>query len=322
MSSPDLSVVVPILDEIETIPTVFEEIAGACSSHAGGWEVIFVDDGSTDGSWGAISELSRAAPEARGIRLRHNFGKSAALATGIAASRGEVIVTIDGDGQDDPAEIPALVAELDDGFDLVSGWKQDRKDSVSRRLSSRVFNIVTSRLTGVRIHDLNCGLKAYRAQCARSLEIYGELHRFVAVLAAQQGWRVGELPVRHRAREHGRSHFGSERFARGLFDLITVTFLDRYRLRPLHLFGGLGLLFGLAGFVICVYLTIDKISGASIGQRPLLFLGVLLIVVGIQLVTLGLLGQMIAASAHEARGGDAGRALIAEFTEPGVEGRG
>ena len=302
MSEPELSVVVPVLDERDALPGLFEELRAACSAWGRSWEAILVDDGSTDGSWEILEALARENPEVTAIRLRRNFGKSAALATGFARSRGESVVTLDGDGQDDPAEIPALLAELERGYDLVSGWKRERQDPASRRLASRLFNFVSSRLTGVRIHDLNCGLKAYRGECARSLEIYGELHRFVAVLAAQQGWRVGELPVRHRPRLHGRSRFGSERFARGLLDLITVTFLGRYQNRPLHLFGGIGLLSMLAGFAICLYLTIIKLGGASIGQRPLLFLGVLLIVVGVQLGTLGLLGQMLALTRREVRG--------------------
>ena len=294
-----VSVVIPVLDESESIPELYDGIREACAGLGGEWEAIFVDDGSTDGSWGLISHLAESAAQARGVRLRRNFGKSAALAAGFAASRGDVVVSIDGDGQDDPAEISTVVAELDNNLDLVSGWKQERKDPLLRRIASRIFNAVTSRLMDVRIHDLNCGLKAYRGECARSLELYGELHRFVAVLAVQSGWRVGEVPVRHHARAHGASHYGPERFVRGFLDLIAVGFMGRYRNRPLHLFGGVGLLSFATGFVICVYLTIDKISGASIGGRPLLFLGVLLIVVGVQLGSLGLIGQMLAAGRHE-----------------------
>jgi glycosyltransferase involved in cell wall biosynthesis len=294
-----VSVVIPVLDESESIPELFAGIREACSGMGRDWEAIFVDDGSTDGSWGLIAGLAGTVSQVRGIRLRRNFGKSAALAAGFAASGGDVVVTIDGDGQDDPAEIPKVVAELDNDLDLVSGWKEDRKDPRSRRIASRIFNAVTSRLMDVRIHDLNCGLKAYRGECARSLELYGELHRFVAVLAVQSGWRVGEVPVHHRPRQHGSSHYGLERFVRGFLDLIAVGFMGRYRNRPLHLFGGLGLLSFAAGFVICVYLTIDKLSGASIGGRPLLFLGVLLIVVGVQLGSLGLVGQMLTAGRHE-----------------------
>jgi glycosyltransferase involved in cell wall biosynthesis len=242
------------------------------------------------------------------VRLRRNFGKSAALTAGFEHSSGDVVVTLDGDGQDDPAEIPALIRKLDDGYDLVSGWKHQRRDPTLKRWSSRLFNWVTARLSGVRLHDFNCGLKAYRGECARSLDVYGELHRYIPVLAAQRGWRVTELPVTYRARVHGRSKFGPERYARGLLDLITVLFLGRYQQRPLHLFGGIGLMLMVAGFVISVYLTILRISGEGIGDRPLLLLGALLIVVGIQFLTFGLLAQMLAAMTHES-----GRSRTVEY---------
>ena len=318
MSKAQLSVVIPALNEREALPELFEELQATCSSLDMEWEAVLVDDGSTDGSWEVLEGLARAHPEVRAVKLRRNFGKSAALAVGFAHSRGDVVVTLDGDGQDDPAEIPTLLAELDRGHDLISGWKRERRDPVFRRWASRLFNFVASRVSGVRMHDLNCGLKAYRGDCARSLQIYGELHRFTPVLAAQQGWRVGELPVRHRPRRHGRSRFGSERYARAFLDLITVAFIGRYQHRPLHLFGGLGLILLTAGVGICIYLTIDKIGGAAIGQRPLLFLGVLLIVVGIQLGTVGLLGQMLTLTRREI-GGATDEALV-ERVAGGVSG--
>jgi dolichol-phosphate mannosyltransferase len=293
MSAVELSIVIPALNEREALPGLLEEIALTCSTLGKSWEAIVVDDGSTDGTFDLIEELSAQRPWLQGVRLRRNFGKSAALAAGFARARGELIVTIDGDGQDDPADIPALLQKLDAGFDLVCGWKRNRRDPLTRRLASRFFNRVTSRFSGLEMHDMNCGLKAYRGECARSLEIYGEMHRFVPVLATQQGWRVAETPVNHRPREHGRSRFGLERYMRGGLDLLTVTFLGRYQNRPLHLFGGIGLVLTAIGLGISIYLTILKISGESIGQRPLLFLGVLLIVVGIQLLSLGLLGQML-----------------------------
>jgi len=308
MSRIELSIVIPVLNEREALPELFDELRAACSSLGRSWEAVLVDDGSSDGSWEVLEGLARAHPEVRAVKLRRNFGKSAALAVGFAHAGGDAVVTLDGDGQDDPAEIPALLRELEGAYDLVSGWKRERRDPITRRWASRLFNLITSRLSGVRMHDLNCGLKAYRGDCARSLEIYGELHRFTPVLAAQQGWRVGEIPVNHRPRRHGHSRFGAERYARGLLDLITVVFIGRYQHRPLHLFGGLGLVLMLIGLGICIYLTIIKIGGASIGQRPLLFLGVLLIVVGIQLGTLGLLGQMLALTRREVSGGGGGRA--------------
>jgi dolichol-phosphate mannosyltransferase len=302
MSVLGLSVVIPVLNECEALPDLLDEIERACKPLQTSWEVIVVDDGSIDGTTDLIEELAAGRPEIRGIRFRRNFGKSAALAAGIEHSAGQRIITIDGDGQDDPADIPALLAELDHGADLVSGWKRQRRDSLSRRFASRVFNSVTSWLTGVSMHDMNCGFKAYRGECARSLDIYGELHRYVPVLAAQQGWRVTEIPVNHRPRRHGKSRFGTERYLRGALDLLTVVFIGRYQYRPLHLFGGVGFVVTAVGILISIYLTILKISGEAIGQRPLLFLGVLLIVVGVQLLTFGLLAQMtvLARQDHQA----------------------
>jgi glycosyltransferase involved in cell wall biosynthesis len=322
MSTLELSIVIPVLNEREALPQLFDELSATCSSLGRSWGVVFVDDGSTDGSWEVLVDLARAHPEVSSVKLRRNFDKSAALALGFAQTDGDVVVTMDGDGQDDPAEIPALLRRLDDGCDLVSGWKRERRDPAVRRWASHLFNLATSRLSGVRMHDLNCGLKAYRGDCARSLELYGELHRFTPILAAQQGWRVAEIPVHHRPRRHGRSRFGLERYARGLLDLITVIFMGRYQYRPLHLFGGIGLIFMLIGVGISIYLTVLKISGAAIGQRPLLFLGVLLIVVGVQLGTLGLLGQMVALTRREVSSGAADEALVervtgAEVSEPG-----
>jgi glycosyltransferase involved in cell wall biosynthesis len=328
MSHPALSVVVPVLNEREALPGLLDELERVCSSLGRSWETVFVDDGSTDGSWEVLGRLAQDHPEVRAIRLRRNFGKSAALGVGFARTQGDLVVTLDGDGQDDPAEIPALLRRLNDGCDLVSGWKRERRDPAVRRWASRLFNTVTSRLSGVRIHDLNCGLKAYRGDCARSLEIYGELHRFTPVLAAQRGWRVCEIPVNHRPRRHGRSRFGAERYLRGFFDLISVGFMGRYQNRPLHLFGGVGLVLMLIGVGICLYLTIIKIGGAAIGQRPLLFLGVLLIVVGIQLGTLGLLGQMLALTRREVGQGRADEGLIQQVAgsdisaSPGKAGNG
>lgn len=293
MHEVELSIVIPALNEREALPGLLEELAHACESLGVAWEAIVVDDGSTDGTIELVESLAEGRPEVGGIRLRRNFGKSAALAAGFEHSVGRTIVTIDGDGQDDPADIPALLAELDEGNDLVSGWKQRRRDSFSRRLASRIYNRVTAWLTGVSMHDMNCGFKAYRGDCARSLDPYGELHRYMPVLAVQQGWRVTELPVNHRPRRHGRSRFGAERYLRGALDLLTVVFLGRYQYRPLHLFGGVGIVVTALGLVISAYLTVLKIGGATIGQRPLLFLGVLLIVVGVQLLTFGLLAQLM-----------------------------
>ena len=294
-----LSVVVPVYNEREGLPELLAEIERSCDSMGLTWEAIFVDDGSTDGTGELLETLAAEHEHVRLVRLRRNFGKSAALSAGFELSAGKVVVTLDGDGQDDPSEVPALVAKLDEGYQLVSGWKRDRQDPPVRRLASRLFNRVTARFSGVKLHDFNCGLKAYRGDCARSLRIYGELHRYIPVLAVQKGWRVTEVPVHHRPRQHGRSKFGFERYARGPFDLLTVLFIGRYQYRPLHLFGGLGVALILAGLLMSAYLAVLRLSGAAIGDRPLLLLGVLLVMVGIQLLTFGLLGQLLVVMRQE-----------------------
>jgi glycosyltransferase involved in cell wall biosynthesis len=301
-----ISVVVPVHDEEQSVALLYEELEAALQPSGEPWEAIFVDDGSEDGTFSALTRLHARVPNARIVRLRRNFGKSTALAAGFAQVQGETVVTIDGDLQDDPAEIPHLLAKLEEGFDLVSGWKTRRRDPWRRRLVSKLFNSVTGRVSGLRLHDMNCGLKAYRAEVVRGLPLYGELHRFIPVLAHYRGYRVAELPVNHRPRPHGRSRYGLERYVRGFLDLLTVTFMGRYRHRPLHLFGGLGLVLGLIGTVILVYLTVLKATGEAIGQRPLLTLGVLLVVVGLQFFSLGLISEMVT-SHHEERGGAAQR---------------
>ncbi|MHB1242836.1 MAG: glycosyltransferase family 2 protein [Gaiellaceae bacterium] len=303
-----ISVVVPVHDEERCVALLYDELRSALEPLAEPWEVVFVDDGSTDGTFAALTRLHSGHGEVRVVRLRRNFGKAAALQAGFEEARGDRVVTIDGDLQDDPAEIPRLLAKLDEGFDLVSGWKTRRRDPLRRRVPSRLFNAVTGRLSGLRLHDLNCGLKAYRAEVVHGLRIYGELHRFIPVLAHYRGFRVAELPVNHRPREHGRSRYGMERYVRGFLDLLTVTFMGRYRHRPLHLFGGLGLALGGAGTLVLAYLTVLKLAGEAIGQRPLLTLGVLLVVVGVQLVSLGLVSELVA-SHHEERAGEQSTAL-------------
>jgi glycosyltransferase involved in cell wall biosynthesis len=297
-----ISVVVPVHDEERSVALLFEEVAAALEPHGRPWEVVFVDDGSTDGTFAALTRLHAQHEGVRVVRLRRNFGKAAALQAGFEEAQGDVVVTIDGDLQDDPAEIPRLLAKLEEGFDLVSGWKAKRRDPLTRRLPSRVFNWASGVVSGLRLHDLNCGLKAYRAEVVDGLRIYGELHRFIPVLAHYRGFRVAELPVNHRPRSHGRSRYGLERYLRGFLDLLTVTFMGRYRHRPLHLFGGIGLVLGAAGTIVLAYLTVLKLSGEAIGHRPLLTLGVLLVVVGVQLVSLGLVSELVA-SHHEERSG-------------------
>ena len=295
-----ISVVVPVHNEERSVALLLDEIRAALEPLGTPWEAVFVDDGSTDGSFGALTRLHGANDSVRVVRLRRNFGKAAALAAGFANARGDVVVTIDGDLQDDPSEIPRLLLKLDEGFDLVSGWKSKRRDPLSRRVLSRIFNRVVCWLSGIRLHDLNCGLKAYRADVVLALPLYGELHRFLPVLAHQRGYRVAELPVNHRPRRDGRSHYGLERYLRGFLDLLTVSFMGRYRHRPLHLFGGLGLGLFLLGLGLLAYLTVVKAQGHAIGGRPLLTLGVLLVVVGLQFFSLGLISELIT-SHHEER---------------------
>ncbi len=295
-----ISVVVPVHNEERTVALLLDELASTLDGVGRPWEAVFVDDGSTDGTFAALTTLHAASDHVRVVRLRRNFGKAAALQAGFAQARGEIVVTMDGDLQDDPAEIPRLLAKLDEGFDLVSGWKTKRRDPLTRRIPSKLFNVVTGMIAGLRLHDMNCGLKAYRAEVLDGLRIYGELHRFIPVLAHDRGFRVAELPVNHRPRAHGRSRYGVERYVRGFLDLLTVSFMGRYRHRPLHLFGGMGLALGGLGSIVLVYLAALKLDGQAIGHRPLLTLGVLLVVVGVQLLSLGLISELIT-SHHEER---------------------
>jgi dolichol-phosphate mannosyltransferase len=306
-----ITVVIPVHDEERSVALLYEELAAALDALGRPWEAVFVDDGSTDETFSALTRLHDAAPNLRVVRLRRNVGKAAALDAGFAEAQGDTVVTIDGDLQDDPAEIPRLLAKLDEGFDVVSGWKTKRRDPLRRRVPSKLFNSVAGRMAGLRLHDMNCGLKAYRAEVVRDIRLYGELHRFIPVLAHYRGYRVAELAVNHRPRPHGRSRYGVERYVRGFLDLLTVTFMGRYAHRPLHLFGGLGLLLGVVGTAVLLYLTALKLAGQPIGQRPLLFLGVLLVVVGIQLVSLGLLSELIT-SHHEERSGERERTRLVD----------
>ena len=295
-----ISVVVPLLNEEQSLETLYGEIADALDRLRHEFEVVFVDDGSTDGSLSVLERLHEEHANVVVVHLRRNFGKASALQAGFLEARGDLVVTIDADLQDDPSEIPKLLAKLDEGFDLVSGWKTRRNDPFARRLFSRIFNWTTGVISGVRLHDVNCGLKAYRAEVLHGMRIYGELHRFIPVLAAYRGFRIAEIPVNHRPRQHGRSRYGPERYLRGFFDLLSVTFMGRYRYRPLHLFGGIGLLMCAVGFIVLTYLSMMWFWGQGIGGRPLFTLGVLLMVVGIQFVSLGLLSELIT-SQHEER---------------------
>lgn len=288
-----VSLVIPVFNERESLHPLMEEVLPMIRALDRPAEVVFVDDGSTDGSTAVLEELAAAHPEVRAVVLRRNFGKGAALMAGFRNATGDAVVTMDADLQDDPSEVPAMLAALEEGADLVSGWKADRRDPWTKRAASKVFNGVTNKLSGLELHDLNCGLKAYRAEVVKSLSLSGDLYRYIPVMAAGEGFRVREMAVNHRPRRFGTSKYGLERYVRGFLDLLTIMFIGRFRWRPMHLFGGLGLLFSIVGVGISLYLAILKILGNTIGQRPLLQLGVLLTVVGVQLFTIGFVSEMI-----------------------------
>ncbi len=293
------SVVIPLFNEHASLEELYRRLVAALEP-LGTFELVFVDDGSTDGSFEIVRRLFSSDRRVRAIQLRRNLGKSAALAEGFRMVGGEVVVTIDADLQDEPNEIPKLVAALKD-FDLVTGWKQQRHDPWTKTFPSRIFNATAAMLFRLKLHDLNSGLKVMRHEVAASLHLYGELHRFVPALAAIQGFRVGELPVVHHQRKFGQSKYGWKRFIRGSFDLMTVAFLGRWQNRPLHLFGSLGaLLFG-AGVVIAAYLSVLRFQGQSIGQRPLLTFSVLMILTGLQFLFTGLLAELIISRSAERR---------------------
>jgi glycosyltransferase involved in cell wall biosynthesis len=292
---PDVSVVVPLFNEADSLPELEEGVRKSLSALGLTYEILFVDDGSRDGSFGVIQALSRQHAGIRAIRFRRNYGKAAALAFGFRAARGRNIVTMDADLQDDPGEIGKLLAKIDEGFDLVSGWKKHRRDPWTKRWPSKFFNWVTSRVSGIRIHDFNCGLKAYRKDVTDEIAVYGELHRYLPVLAHWRGFRVGEVEVHHRERKYGRTKYGLERFVRGFLDLLTVVMITRYTRSPLHFFGTTGVVLNVLGAGVNLYLLGLKIQYGNIqGRTPLLMLGVLLMLVGVQFISIGLLGEMIA----------------------------
>lgn len=294
---PEVSLVVPGLNEAESLPLLAAQVKEALGPEIS-YELIFVDDGSTDDSWEVIVDLHESDPAVRGVRLRHNFGKAMALDAGFERARADIVVMMDADLQDDPADLPKMIEKIEGGLDVVVGWKIQRHDPLNRRVFSRIFNKTVGYVTGVRLHDMNCGFKAYRSEVLHSIPIYGDLFRFIPVLAAWQGFSVGEMPVNHRARRFGRSRYGLERILRGFFDLLSVSFLTRYSRKPMHLFGLFGLLFTFLGLLTCGYLSVLWFQGEAIGSRPLLLLGVLLILVGVQSFSIGLLGEFMTFQYH------------------------
>ncbi|HTO91267.1 MAG TPA: glycosyltransferase family 2 protein [Candidatus Sulfotelmatobacter sp.] len=290
----ELSVVVPALNEADSLPELCRELSAALDATGRSWEIVLVDDGSRDGTEAAIATLAAGDSRIRGVSLRRNFGKSAALATGFRVARGALVFTMDADLQDDPAELGKLMAKLDEGYDLVSGWKQSRQDPISKTLPSKLFNAVTSWVSGVRLHDFNCGFKLYRREVTQALDVYGEFHRFMPALAHWAGFRVAEVPVHHRRRKYGKSKFGAARFVNGFLDLMSAAFISTSALKPLHVFGRIGLLFFGGGSIIALVFLIQWAMGEPLRVRPIMLVGAGLVILGIQFVLMGLLGEMIA----------------------------
>lgn len=291
-----ISIVIPAYNEEDSLKPLFIELRKVFNEMKDfEFEVIIVDDGSTDNSLKILNEIKREDDRFKFISFQKNYGKSAALSVGFKYATGDLIVTMDADLQDDPHEIPNLVNKIDEGFDLVSGWKKVRFDPFIKKYTSRIFNFVTSLLTGIKIHDFNCGLKIYRKDVAHSIKVYGEMHRYLPVLAHWNGFRVGEIVVKHHPRRYGKTKFGTSRFLKGFLDLITILFTTRYLRRPLHFFGTLGFLLFLIGFAIDFYLAIEwAFYGKYLTNRPILWLGILLILLGVQTIAIGLIGEMIA----------------------------
>ncbi len=290
-----ISVVIPLLNEEDSLEELSKLLTFNLTKIAvDSWEVIFIDDGSTDKSYEIIKKICKENNKFKSIRFRRNYGKSAALSVGFKRAEGDIIITMDADLQDDPNELENLVNKINEGYDLVSGWKKKRYDPISKTLPSKFFNWVTSKAAGIKLHDFNCGLKAYTNEAAKSLNVYGEMHRFLPALSFRDGFKVTEIPVLHHPRKHGISKFGASRFLKGFLDLITVIFLTRFIKRPLHLFGTLGFLCVFVGLGIDIYLTIEWMLGLTyISERPLAILGIALIIVGVQFVSMGLLGEML-----------------------------
>jgi len=292
----EITALIPVFNEAENLKPLLEKLTADLSALARPYEILVVDDGSTDGTLERLRELHRLIPHLRAIVLRRNFGKSAALSVGFDAARGRHLVTLDGDLQDDSAEIGPLLRKLEEGYDLVSGWKQKRKDPISKTIPSKLFNAVTSSMTGVRLHDMNCGLKAYRAEVVRTLHLRGELHRFIPVLAHWNGFRIGEIRTVHHPRLHGKTKFGAARFLNGFLDLLAVMFLTTSSSRPLHLFGRIGVFFALVGAAITVGFSWRWVLGEGLRLRPALLFGAVLVILGIQFISMGFLGELIAST--------------------------
>lgn len=295
-----ITFVIPMYNEEESLALLYEKIIQNTANKYR-YEIIFVDDGSTDGSVTVIRKIIEKDPNVHLIVFRKNFGKAAALQAGFRNSQGDIIITMDADLQDDPSEISHFIDKINEGYDLVSGWKKERHDPLEKRLPSKLFNRVTSHLSGVELHDFNCGFKAYRREVVENIDVYGELHRYIPVLAYRKGFKITEIVVHHNKREYGKSKYGFERYLRGLFDSITVAFLGKFYDRPMYFFGKIGLLLLGVGALICGYLTVLWFLGQGIGGRPLLMLGVLSIILGVQMFSIGFLGDMLVDATYHDR---------------------
>jgi len=294
----DLSLVIPLIDEAESLPELTAWIEKVMNENHFSYEIIFVDDGSTDNSWQVIEELRTKNPNIKGIKFQRNYGKSAGLNEGFRAAQGDVVITMDADLQDSPDEIPELSKMItEDGYDLISGWKKKRYDNtLTKNIPSRFFNAVTRSVSGIKLHDFNCGLKAYRNRTVKGIEVYGEMHRYIPVLAKWSGFKkIGEKVVEHRARKYGKSKFGWRRFVNGFLDLLSITFVGKFSKRPMHFFGLWGSLFFLLGLGISIYLVVSKIidSNFPLTNRPGFYLALTTIVIGMQLFLAGFLGELI-----------------------------
>jgi glycosyltransferase involved in cell wall biosynthesis len=299
----DISVVVPLLNEEESLPELAAWIDRVMQENKFSYEVVFVDDGSRDSSWKVIEGLAAANPNLKGVRFRRNYGKAAALNMGFMNASGNVVITMDADMQDSPDEIPGLYEMIRTGeYDLVSGWKKKRYDPISKTIPTKFYNWTTRRMSGIRLHDFNCGLKAYRNDVIKSIEVYGEMHRYIPVIAKWAGFnRIGEKVVTHRKRKYGKTKYGLDRFFKGYLDLLTINFTARFGKRPMHFFGLLGSLLFMAGFLIAGYLTYEKFfqQAFKMTERPLFYFGLLAMILGTQLFVAGFLGEMISRTAAD-----------------------
>ena len=299
----DLSIVIPLLNEEESLPELESWIRKVVEKEGYTYEIIMIDDGSTDQSWQVIQTLIQHNPNVKGIKFRRNYGKSAALNQGFEAAQGDVVITMDADLQDSPDEVPALYRMIkEDGYDLVSGWKKKRYDPIVKTIPSKFYNFISRKISKIELHDFNCGLKAYRKAVVKSIDIYGEMHRYIPLMAKWAGFdKIGEKPVQHQARKYGTTKFGLERFINGFLDLLSITFMGRFGKKPMHFFGTLGILFLLLGFIILTVMSINKIfyHEYGIADRPLFYLGILFLIIGTQLFATGFLAELVSRNAPD-----------------------